>query len=187
MKVSFCIFIFMIIISFIYNKENNNNTRKSLEDYAAEGSADAQYMLSLQYRRGNNKDYEKYVYWSKLSSEQGYTFAQYEMGQIYYQGIGVNRDYQEAFRWYRIASNSGHILAQYAVANMYYYGNGVNVNYMKSYMWAYIALENSRDEYDRAGPIGLMYDAASQMTASDVIDYELKARICIDSSYAECD
>lgn len=190
MKGLFYIFIFIIIILFInniYNKDNNNNSRKSLIDQATEGDAEAQYILSIQYRYGHDKDDEEYLYWSNISAEQGYTLAQYEMGTIYYQGVLVNKDYEEAFRWFRIASEGWHSGAQYSVASMYYYGNGVNVNYMKSYMWAYIALENARNEYERMGPIGLMHDAAVQITSSDVIDYELKARICIDSGYTECD
>ena len=44
--------------------------------------------------------------WSLLA-EQGYSGAQYNLGKMYKDGLGVPEDYAEAARWYRLAAEQG--------------------------------------------------------------------------------
>src|SRR5207249_7973463 len=59
------------------------------------------------------------------AAERGDISAQYTLGTIYDQGLGVPRDYREAFRWYTMAANGGHYFAQYNLGGMYHDGQGV--------------------------------------------------------------
>ena len=39
---------------------------------------------------------------------QGFSGAQFNLGNMYYLGKGVERDWPEAERWYRLAMEQGH-------------------------------------------------------------------------------
>ena len=45
-------------------------------------------------------------------AEQGDAFAQYNLGLMYDQGLGVPQDYKEAVKWYRLAAEQGYADAQ---------------------------------------------------------------------------
>ena len=47
------------------------------------------------------KDYKEAVRLYRLSAEQGFASAQYNLGVMYEIGQGVLQDYKEALRWYR--------------------------------------------------------------------------------------
>ena len=46
------------------------------------------------------------VKWFRLA-EQGYAYAQYHLGWIYYQGNKVHKDYALAHMWWNICGSSG--------------------------------------------------------------------------------
>lgn len=49
--------------------------------------------------------------WMRLA-EQGQDFAQYNLGEKYYNGDGVPQDLAEAAKWYRLAADQGHVGAR---------------------------------------------------------------------------
>merc|ERR1719505_270739 len=59
------------------------------------------------------------------AAEQGYVDGQLQLGNMYYNGIGVSKDYKQAVKYFTFASQSGHILAFYNLANMHATGSGV--------------------------------------------------------------
>lgn len=65
--------------------------------------------------------------------------AQYRLGEIYDNGVGVPQDYKEAAKWYRIAAEKGHAKAQYRLAEMHHLGKGVLKG--GSYKWFRMAAE----------------------------------------------
>lgn len=69
-------------------------------------------------------------------AEQGIAQAQYVLGVLYSDGIGVAQDYAEAEKWYRKAAEQGHPLAQYNLAILS--GAGL-VSYWESTKWYYKA------------------------------------------------
>lgn len=59
--------------------------------------------------------------WLRLSANQGFPRAQYEMGELYYHGhCGVKMgDSNMEYKWYKLASDQGHPKAQARLAQMY--------------------------------------------------------------------
>ena len=70
----------------------------------------------------NKQDYEKAFEFCKNSAEQGYSPAQYNLGLMYAQGIGIKQDYAEAVKWYIKAAKQGHAQSQYNLGLMYSFG-----------------------------------------------------------------
>lgn len=58
-------------------------------------------------RGGVEKDYTKAVEYFRKAAEQGYHWAQYNLGNCYYNGYGVTKDHAEATKWYRKAAEQG--------------------------------------------------------------------------------
>jgi hypothetical protein len=61
----------------------------------------------------------------KSIADQGCVYSQYNLGVIYYGGIGVAPDFKEAMSWFRKADEQDYVDAQVAIAGMYYLGKGV--------------------------------------------------------------
>ncbi|MCX6975385.1 MAG: tetratricopeptide repeat protein [Verrucomicrobia bacterium] len=60
-------------------------------------------------------------------AEAGDVGAQYEMGQIYDQGLKVQMNEELAFKWYLKAAQQGHMEAQFTVGGFFFYGRGGQV------------------------------------------------------------
>ena len=58
------------------------------------------------------------IEWKPLV-EEGNAIAQYNLGLIYDEGLGVPQDYKEAVRLYTLAAKQGHAKAQYNLGLMY--------------------------------------------------------------------
>ena len=50
--------------------------------------------------------------WYRKSAEQGDTNAQYELGYMYHNGIGVSKDHTKAAEWYSKAAKGGNVRAR---------------------------------------------------------------------------
>jgi uncharacterized protein len=72
--------------------------------------------------------------WGPLA-EQGYSSAQYNLGQMYRMGQGVLQDYKVAVRWYRVAAEQGNSDAQFALGRIYFGGQGVLQDYKEVMRW----------------------------------------------------
>jgi uncharacterized protein len=64
-------------------------------------------------------DYAEAVKWFRLAAEQGVAQAQYNLGIIYLNGLGVPQDYAETAQWFRQAAEQGLAQAQYNLGVMY--------------------------------------------------------------------
>jgi len=73
----------------------------------------------------NSKDYPKALALLKPLAERGNPQAQYRLGMLFDQGLGVAKNLVEASEWYRKAAVQGYALAQYNLGDMYYKGEGV--------------------------------------------------------------
>jgi hypothetical protein len=72
-----------------------------------------------------NKDYQRaYSEW-KAAADAGQAEAQFDLGVLYVQGLGVLRDLNQAASWYRKAADQGNAEAQFSLGQMYARGWGV--------------------------------------------------------------
>lgn len=58
------------------------------------------------------RDYAKAMEWYQKATENGNTDAQYSIGYMYENDLGVNKDYKKAVEWYTKAADNGHKKAQ---------------------------------------------------------------------------
>ena len=57
-------------------------------------------------------------------AKEGEPHAQFELGELYWRGIGVEHSYEKARRWYLKAAEQGHDEAMVRIGYMYAYGLG---------------------------------------------------------------
>ena len=81
--------------------------------------------------------------------------AEFHLGWIYYQGLGVPQDYAEAMRRYRKAAAQDHIGAQFHLGWMYHHGEGVAHDYAKAMRWYRKAAKQGNSPAQFV--LGLMY------------------------------
>ena len=84
-------------------------------------------------------------------AEQGNAHAQYNLGRMYGDGLGVPQDYAEAVKWYLKAAEQGDADAQNIIGFMYDKGQGVSQDYVQAYMWLNLAAKKGHEDakYDR--------------------------------------
>ena len=104
------------------------------------------------YERG---DYATAFAKFKGPAEQGYAFAQYNLGLMYEKGQGVAQDYEQAVFWYDKAAVQGATFAQTNLGVMYQKGQGVAKDYKQAVFWweKAAAQEHAWAQYN----LGLMY------------------------------
>ena len=90
-----------------------------------------------------NKDYATAFREWKAAAEAGQAEAQFDLGLLYAQGLGVTRDMSEAGRWYRKAAEQGNAEAEFALGQMYSRGWGVPRDEADALRWLQMA--NSPD------------------------------------------
>ena len=69
-------------------------------------------------------DYAKGVEMMRKLAEDGYHWAQRQMGKMYAEGNRVQKDEAEAVKWYRKAAEQGNAEAQACLGSRYLYGTG---------------------------------------------------------------
>ena len=80
--------------------------------------------------------------WTPLA-ERGNADAQYNLGDMYFEGQGVAQDYNTAVKWYTLAAEQGYASAQYNLGLMYSKGRGVAQDYKSAVKWYTLAAEQS--------------------------------------------
>jgi TPR repeat protein len=132
--------------------------------------------------KGVLQDAKEAVKWYRLSADQGYVNAQFNLGLIYANGRGVLKDDKEAVKWYRLAADQGHASAQYNLGVNYYYGEGVLTNYIVSYSWMSLARYNGSSITEKAFKL-----LADKMSNSDVSQAQALSKRCLEGDYKDCD
>ncbi len=61
--------------------------------------------------------------------------AQYNVGVMYEEGLGVPTDYTEALGWLLQAADQGNAEAKNHLGFLYLYGRGVSQDYVSAHMW----------------------------------------------------
>ena len=78
------------------------------------------------------EDYDRALYYLSFEAVQGNATAQYNLGLMYKDGIGVDKDNEEALGWFTLGSDNGHMLSKYALGLLYYHGKGTSLNFNKA-------------------------------------------------------
>jgi len=68
----------------------------------------------------------------KKQADKGDTKAQYDLGEVYFNGNGAPKDYVQAAFWYSKAADHGYARAQYNLGYLYYTGMGVSQDSAKA-------------------------------------------------------
>ena len=72
---------------------------------------------------------------------QGQVKAQYNLGIIYAEGLGIPQDQKEANKWWRLSAEQGEVKAQYNLGVRYAKGEGVLQDYKEAIKWYRLAAE----------------------------------------------
>ena len=93
---------------------------------------------------GNGGDEERASQFeaTRKAAEQGNAEAQFNLGGMYANGLGVPEDQAEAAKWYRKAAEQGHAEAQCSLGVMYQFGRGVSESDTEAYAWMAVATAN---------------------------------------------
>ena len=81
-----------------------------------------------------------------MAAKHGHETAQNNLGDCYYNGIGVEQSYIAAIKWYRKAAEKGHAEAQYNLGYCYYNGYGVERSYEEAAEWYRKAAEQGYEK-----------------------------------------
>jgi TPR repeat protein len=77
-----------------------------------------------------------------ICKEVGEANAQFIIGEMYYNGLGVKKNQAEAAIWIRKAAEQGLSEAQFVIGHMYYYGLGVKEDQAEALIWCRKAAGN---------------------------------------------
>ena len=78
--------------------------------------------------------------WHPLA-QQGHAEAQFNLGVMYENGLGVQKDHAQAVDWYKKAAEQGLKEAQNNRGKNYAQGTGVEQDYIRAYKWLSLAAE----------------------------------------------
>jgi hypothetical protein len=92
--------------------------------------------------------------WRPLA-DQGNSNAQYVLGMMYDDGLGVAQDIREAVQWYRTAAEHGNAWAQYNLGAKYTMGVGVPLSYQEAARWYGLAAAQGNVGAERS--LGVAY------------------------------
>jgi len=144
----------------------------------------AQIYLGFMYASGDGvpQDDAEAAKWYRLGSEQGNATAQINLGAMYAKGRGVPQDYAEAVKWYRLAARQGDTMAQGYLGLSYAQGEGVPQDNVTAHMWLNLAAAN-----DPTGMANTRDAIGKQLSPVDLSEAQRRARVCLASSYQDCD
>lgn len=108
-----------------------NACRRAVE--ADPDNARLQYQYGRSLTKGQN--HPEALAWNRKAADQGYAAAQYNLGVMYSEGMGIPQDHAEAAEWYRKAADQGFVLAQHQLGLMYLDGTGIAQDDAKAAEW----------------------------------------------------
>jgi len=109
--------------------QSNETAYELLEAASKKGHPLAQNALGYLYLHGGvgdsgEADYKQALKYFKLASQSGYVDAHFNLGVMYFAGLGVDKKYSTAMQYFVMASQGGHTKALYNLAEMHALGLG---------------------------------------------------------------
>ena len=129
----------------------------------------------------NNGDYKAALSNWKPMAEKGVSNAQYNVGLMYHNGLGVTQNYNEAYKWLLESSEQGNLNSIRLLSTMYALGNGIPKDFLKSYMWAKIGADND-DQNSKLMLNGLV----KEMSNSDLDKANALVKECNNKNFIGC-
>ena len=111
------------------------------------------------------------VRWYRLAAEQGFAWAQSNLGVMYAKGEGVPEDNAEAVRWLRLAAEQGLASAQFYLGIMYAKSDGVPEDAVYAYAWFSIAAAQGNTNAKEAKEF-----VAKLMTQAQITEAQKRSR-----------
>lgn len=121
-------------------EKDYSEAAKWYQKAAIKGEKEAQKRLLEMKKKGRNANSHPPIpenYTGNITEPQ----TQFDIGVMYYKGIGVDKNPNTAYRWFYMAANQGHAQAQNYVAVMLSKGIGTKPNSSKAYTWFLEAAE----------------------------------------------
>jgi TPR repeat protein len=122
------------------------------------------------------KDYATAFSKFRSAALQGSAAAQYNLGLMYDEGLGVAQDYREAVRWYQLAAQQGNANAQYNLGIMYKDGQGITQDYTEAVRWYQLAAKQGKDKAQYN--LGVMYEKGKGVAQDYKEAISSKTRTC---------
>lgn len=133
--------------------------------WAAEGDWE---QAKMAHERG---DYATEAAIVRPLAEQGFAFAQFNLGVLYDNGYGVPLDDLQAIEWYRKAAEQGLPQAQINLGILYEEGEGGPVDYVQAYFWYAMADSQGDSQAPQA-----KQEIIEKMTPAQVEEAERKVK-----------
>jgi len=104
-------------------------------------------------------------------AEQGNVDAQFNLGVLYTEDLGVPQDYVQARQWYEQAAAQGYAMAELSLGVLYAQGRGVLRDFVQAQKWYILAgADGNKDA-------ATLRDAlAKQMTPAQIVEAQQLAR-----------
>lgn len=156
-----------------------SSTLQEIKVLAEQGDAEAQHELGVIFedgRKGVISNNAEALKWYRKSAEQGYTWGQYHLGEMYKKGNGVTRDYVEAVKWYIKSAEQGFAYAQADLGEMYEEGHGVPRDYVLGYMWFSLAAAQGYSFAERRLDLIEKKMTSQQIAEAQGLSREFKAK-----------
>ena len=115
-------------------------------------------------------------------AKQGEAYAQYNLGVMYDNGMGVPENDAEAVKWYRKAADQGDADAQFNLGVMYDNGIGVPENSIRAYVWWSMAKTQGNTKASHNLEI-----LKPEMSKQQIADGQALVAKCYESDYKDCD
>ena len=97
-------------------------------------------------QEGNSRKMEEAARWMKASAKQGMPLAEFLLGTMYQEGVGVPKDHRSAIKWLTASAEHQNTDAQALLGTMYLDGEGVSRDRAKAEQWLRSAAENGSVE-----------------------------------------
>lgn len=120
---------------------------RQLLNAAQNGDPHAQARLGDHYQQVATRNIEQALKWNLEAARLDDPDAQYNLGIIYREGLGVRQDYAEAARWFRLAAEQKHPKAQVELGIAHILGRGVPQDLAAAEEWI---IEPALGGYQRA-------------------------------------
>ena len=121
-------------------KQDYTEASKWYQKAAIQGDKEGHRRLLEMRKRGLTTTFQPPI----PESWQGNTTdpqSQYDIGIMYFKGIGIEKNYALAYRWFYMAANQGHPRARNDLAFLLSWGLGVQQNKPEAYIWFLRAAE----------------------------------------------
>lgn len=172
------------INSFSAEKDFNNIQKKAFS-----GDAEAEYDLAFIYL--HNEEFQKAKYWFEKSAKQGYRFAEYEMGRIYYYGEISPKNYSTSLFWLERAAKQKGIqseMAAYQIGMIYYQGdNFVHQNFFLSKEWFEKSIKINKDSISSKHMLATLYLEGKGVKQNYSLAKKWFGEACEQRSQEDCD